>query len=369
MIPEDFISTKKAVAALCVLGCLAVAHPAPLGADERGFAFGLGAEGVGSSLTGLRLGATLTGEVRPFHQVSFGLRGGASFSNVRFGPTHNDPGFVTTFDILAMTRLYLFSPKTVRPVSAELFLEANGGVNIGWGYYLKTRSFEEYGTIGGAAGIRILFNRRLYPETAPAASKASLYIEPFIRGAYPLCFAGGIIIGGRIYAPPKAPAPKPEPAEPAGEPETVDTPAEPEPTPTPAPAPAAVPPDPPAAAVTPTRTADVFLIRFAPNTAVYDGPVLTGAVRDANREALREIAALMRDNPAAQVVIEGATEAVLKLRRNVQAALLTIGERRVFAIIEYLSAAGTDRSRIIVPSRGAAPAPQDERRIEVRVLR
>jgi outer membrane protein OmpA-like peptidoglycan-associated protein len=468
-----------------------MALPAALSADERGFALGLGTEAGGSALSKLRLGVTLTGEVRPAPQFSFGIRGAGALVDLNMGFNYIDPRYITTFDALALARYYFISRKTAQP-SAEFFLEANGGIRIVSQEVSRRHTISAQAEVGGAAGIRILFNRRIYPGENTANTNPWLYLEPFIRGAYPLSFSAGFLVGGRIRTHPDAaafavvetkPQKKPEPDESPPE----ETPAEPEPAlvraepnqadaaaraaedaaaraaaakaaedaaaraaaakaaedaaakaaaakaaedaaaraaaakaaedaaaraaaaraaeaaaaraaaaiaaedaaaraaavpaapPAPPPAAPFVPPVEPAIPATveaaenpaPATALDVFSIMFAPDTAVYDGPALQRTVREENRESLRRIAALLKASPETQVVIEGAAEVLFLSRKAIQSLPLTISERRAFAVIEYLHAAGIDLSRVVLPGKEDVPAPRDGRaqRIEVRVIR
>jgi outer membrane protein OmpA-like peptidoglycan-associated protein len=341
---------------------------APLGADERGYSFGLGVETGGSSLSSFRFGAAFLSEVRPLQLFSFGIRGTAAVVDLNLGFNYIDPNYISAFDALALARLYLFSPKTLRPLAAELFFEVNGGLHTVWRN--SPEGSVTVAAMGGAAGVRILFGKPLYPENAHPAntltSKTWLYMEPFVRGTYPMSFSAGLLVGGRIRTHPDAAVyavaehtdiPTPEQDEPAAETELQ---------------PVMTEPALPEASNSAVRTADVFLLMFAPDSAVYDGPALQGAVREENRESLRRIAAILRDYPLAQVVVEGATAALLYPRQNLPAASLTIGERRAFAVIEYLYAAGIDLSRVVLPGERTTPAaPQDGQvqRIEVRVIR
>jgi hypothetical protein len=321
-----------------VMAAQSVFLGASLGADERGYIAGLGAEAGGSSFSNLWLGAAITGEVRPVQLFSFGVRGTVSFFSFNLGFDYRHPEYTSTTDIFALARLYLFSPKTERPFAAEVFLEANGGLHITTWNVLGRRVSDGKAAAGGAAGLRLLFGQ-------------GFYLEPFVRAAYPLSFSTGILMGARAHTVGKKTAEK----APAGNPEpTRDSAAT------------------DAQAGTASGIAEVFLIMFAPNTAVYDGPALQGDLRETNRETLRRIAALLKEYPEAHVVIEGAAAAILSPRQNVPAAPLTIGERRAFAVTEYLYAAGIERNRMVIPSGGmSAGAPRDGRaqRIEVRVLR
>jgi peptidoglycan-associated lipoprotein len=117
-------------------------------------------------------------------------------------------------------------------------------------------------------------------------------------------------------------------------------PAPPAPPPTEQPAPPAPPPPPPAEepAPTPLQQGDLQPVFFD-----FDSEALTGSARatlDAN-------AKLLRDNPTAQITIEGHCDERGTVEYN-----LALGERRAQSARDYLVNAGIDASRIQLISYG-----------------
>ncbi len=112
----------------------------------------------------------------------------------------------------------------------------------------------------------------------------------------------------------------------AAVPPTPPTPVPPPPTPPPPPPTPPTPPTPPAPA---SPLKDVFFD--------FDKSL----VRDDGKAALNDDVKWLRDNPRAKIVVEGHCD-----ERGTSEYNLALGERRAKAVLDYLTAAGVDKSRI-----------------------
>jgi outer membrane protein OmpA-like peptidoglycan-associated protein len=312
-------------------------------AEETGLAFGLGAEVNGVSLVGPRLAFILNVESRISRLFSLGARGTVSLLNAPIdAPTgtpasfdFGDPDYLMGFEAVVTPRYYMISGATgsSRSLGFEWFLELDIGVlNVMRGF--SGRDSRGSPEVGVASGFRLLFGRHFY-------------IEPYGRFGYPYLYGAGLLIGSRF--------PREEQTflrERVVEREWV-------------------------VEVEKQMQYEVFVIIFAPDTDVFDGPGLSDDIRAQNRTQLKRVAALLEEHPVSRVLIEGNANPVTGTVDEESEALMPLSVRRANRISEALEEDGIPSYRTVRLGEGGTRtiAPMEDRdnwyqnrRVEMRVL-
>jgi outer membrane protein OmpA-like peptidoglycan-associated protein len=307
---------------------------APLAAQYQGFSLGLGVEGNGITvIDGLGLGGQFSAEARFSERFSLDFHAGIS--------TLISEGAVYSFlamEALLYPRWYFLTLDDPSATGFELFAGVGAGVltTVSNTDFRESRGSPEIGVIGGAR-FRLRWN---------------FYVEPYIRAGYPTLFSLGVMAGLRF------------PAEPLRErvietkvEKLVETKTE------------TVYVEKPSA---PGAAADIVLsVYFPPDLASFEG--LDGATAARNEKALDEIVRLLKENPSAQLLLEGHANPAY----GSEADHLLLGGRRAAYVEEALLARGLSQGRMVIADWGgrnlAVPLEDwehwsENRRVDMRML-
>ena len=300
--------------------------------QEHGLVFGLGTEVNGVSLVGPRLGASFHIESRLNAGFALGARGTVSLLNTPLVFDFGDPDYLMGFEAVVTPRFYLITPKTTRQFGFELFLEVDIGVlSVMRGFNgQNSRGSPEAGIAGG---FRLLFGRLFY-------------LEPFGRFGYPHIYGAGIMGGIRLHGK--------EPSESVRE-RVVEW----------------------ERTVVKPLQYEVFVIMFAPDSDVFDGPGVDADLRAGNNRQLLRVIALLQEHPNARALIEGNANPVTGTQIEEEESLVPLSVRRAAAIVRIFEMYGISRNRLVMlgegGSRPVVPLEDREnwrhnRRVEIRVL-